>query len=99
MIGSLNQPSASGPTGCETLADFDTFHGIDSNAGGGKLGIQLGIDGRAPARRNARRNAFDNCAEAVAGGTRLVEHRFPSALVTFAADLDNRGGNIDFRDD
>src|SRR3546814_18914136 len=50
------------PSRRESVADLDALHRVDRHAGGGELGVELGIDGRAPAGGNARRDAFDDGA-------------------------------------
>ncbi len=90
--------AAASSAGSEPFANLNALYRIDAHTGRRQVSIELRIYRSAPASRHAGCNAFDDRPEAVAAGSRLVEHRFPAALVALAADLDHAGGNVHFRD-
>jgi hypothetical protein len=70
---------AAGESGGEAVADLHALDRVDSHAGGGEFGVELGVNGRAPAGRNAGRDALHHSAER---GARRARRRpaSPTAL-------------------
>ena len=61
---------AAQPRRGEAGADLDALDRVDRHERRGELGVELGVDRRAPAGRHAGRDAFDDRAERAAGRSR-----------------------------
>ena len=69
---------AAQPRRGEAVADLDALDRVDRHHRRGEVGVELGVDRRAPAGGNAGRDAFDHRAERGAGLARLVDQLLPA---------------------
>ncbi len=80
---------AAQPRRGEAVADLDALDRVDAHHRGGQIGVELGIDRRAPACRDAGGDAFHHRAERRSGLARLVDQ--PSQRLAAAASGQKNG--------